>query len=323
MKQIEVTSDKQLKAMRELEFKQNHSLTEARMVTTACEFDLLSMILANHKDEDTLYRIHIKDIEYITGRQWQHKQLSDATQKMGSHMFRLDLPDRISQIWLFSSVDYLKGTGTIEIEINRKAMPLLSNIKENGFTSIQLKSSLALTSLYAKRIYGLCCKWANLGYIEYEIEELKRLLNVIDDKGNDSYPLTADLKKRVLEVAKKQINEHTNIEFDYKLIKKFRSRANNYIGFYINKQKAKQLVIDFEFSIEQNIFIKDLIIYGFTKYQAKKIVPILSRDDWKIMAEELNFQVRTKKTTIDNSIAFLCGVLQKKYKIEGLITKNN
>lgn len=83
MKYIEVTSDKQLKAMRELEFKQNHSLTEARMVTTACEFDLLTMILANHKDEDTLYRIHIKDIEYITGRQWQHKQLSDATQKNG------------------------------------------------------------------------------------------------------------------------------------------------------------------------------------------------------------------------------------------------
>jgi plasmid replication initiation protein len=323
MKHIEITSDKQLKAMRELEFKQNHSLTEARMVTTACEFDLLSMILANHKEDDTLYRIHIKDIEYITGRQWNHEQLSNATQKMGSHMFRLDLPDRISQIWLFSSVDYLKGSATIEIDINKKAMPLLANIKENGYTSIQLKSTLSLTSIHAKRIYGLCCKWANLGYIEYEISELKRILNVIDGKGKDSYPLTADLKKRVLEVAKKQINEHTNIQFDYKLIKKFRSRSNNYIGFYINKQKAKQLVIDFEFSTEQNKFIKDLIVYGFTEYQAKKIVPILSRDDWEIMAEELNFQVRTKKTTIDNSIAFLCGVLQKKYKIEGLITKNN
>lgn len=195
MKQIQATSDIQLKAMREVEFKQAHSLTEARMVTTPCEFDLLSMILANYNETETVYKIHIKDIEYITGRQWNHSQLYSATEKMGSHMFKLDLPDRMSQIWLFSSVDYLKGTGTIEIDINRKAMPLLSNIKENGFTSVQLKSTLSLTSLYAKRIYGLCCKWANLGYKEFEIDELKRILNVVDDKGNDSYPLSADFKK--------------------------------------------------------------------------------------------------------------------------------
>lgn len=322
MKNIEVNSDKHLKAMKELEYKQSHDITEAQMISTAAEYDLLSMVLANFNDSETLYRIHIKDIEYITGRQWQHNQLYKATQKMGSHMFKLELPDRFRQLWLFSSVDYIKGEASIEIDINPKAMPILANIKENGYTSIQLKSTLAMSSMYAKRIYALCCKWASVGYKEYELDELRRILNLVDDKGNGLYEANYDLKRRVLDVAKEQINEFTNIKFDYKLIKKFRSRSFNYVAFYINKQKAKQLIIDFEFSTEQNIFIKDLVAYGFTEYQAKKIVPIVSRDDWQKMAVELTNQVRSKKVEVKNSIGYLCGVLEKKFKIEGLTSNS-
>lgn len=106
------------------------------------------------------------------------------------------------------------------------------------------------------------------------------------------------------------------------MIKKFRSRSFNYVAFYINKQKAKQLIIDFEFSTEQNIFIKDLVAYGFTEYQAKKIVPIVSRDDWQKMAVELTNQVRSKKVEVKNSIGYLCGVLEKKFKIEGLTSNS-
>lgn len=324
MNNIEAKDEYQLKAMKEIEYKQSHDLTEAKMVTNAAQYDLLSMIVANFKSNETLYRIHLKDIEYITGHQWNYKQLREATEKMGSHMFHIQLPDRKRQLWLFSSVDYLEGKGTIEIDLNPKALPIIENIKESGYTSIQLKSTLSMTSMYAKRIYALCCKWANVGYYEYSLEELQRILNLIDLKtGEVTYGRVYDFRKNVLDMAKSQINENTNIKFDYELKKKFRSRSFNYVAFYINKIKPQQGVIDFDFTSEQQIFIKDLIVYGFSEYQAELIVPIVSRDQWQIMIDDLNVQIKFKKTTVDKAIPFLCGVLTKKYKIEGLITKNN
>lgn len=324
MKQIEITSDYQLKAMLELEYKQSHDLTEAKMPTNPAQYDLLSMILANYKEGNTLYRIYLKDIEYITGRQWNYEQLKQATQKMGSHMFDIELPDRKRQLWLLSSVEYFEGKGFLEIDLNPKALPIIENIKESGYTSIQLKSTITMTSMYAKRIYGLCCKWASINYKEYSLEEIKRILNLINlQTGEENYKKVYDLKIKVLEVAKRQINEHTNIKFDYELIKKHRSRSFNYVAFYIDKQKAQQSVINFDFTSEQQIFIKDLIVYGFSEYQAELIVPIVSRDQWQIMIDDLNVQIKFKKTTVDKAIPFLCGVLTKKYKIEGLITKNN
>lgn len=116
-------------------------------------------------------------------------------------------------------------------------------------------------------------------------------------------------------MAKSQINENTNIKFDYEL-KKFRSRSFNYVAFYINKIKPQQGVIDFDFTSEQQIFIKDLIVYGFSEYQAELIVPIVSRDQWQIMIDDLNVQIKFKKQRLIRQYLFYVVFLQKNIKLK-------
>ena len=55
----------------------------------------------------------------------------------------------------------------------------------------------------------------------YSIGELKEILGLKDPRGKEpeQYTKVSQLKEKVLDLAKRQINEHTDIVFDYELLK--------------------------------------------------------------------------------------------------------
>ncbi|WP_262711435.1 RepB family plasmid replication initiator protein [Chryseobacterium mulctrae] len=70
-----------------------------------------------------------------------------------------------------------------------------------------------------------------------------------------SFERISDFKIKVLDIARKQISENTDIELDYELKK--RGREFYWITLHINSQKFKQLEIDFEKPLNvQKIYIK-------------------------------------------------------------------
>src|ERR1700712_647381 len=140
---------------------QHNALTSGRYDFSACQLDILFMLLAILGKDDMIqkpYSIHVKDIQAITGRIWNYQQLSDATQEMGSRMFSIETPTSHLQLWLFQSIEYQKGKGYFDATISEKARPYLFDLKSN-FTTMQLKSALTCSSKYAKRLYALSCQW--------------------------------------------------------------------------------------------------------------------------------------------------------------------
>jgi plasmid replication initiation protein len=162
---------------------QHNVITSGRYDYSAVMLDILFMVLSSLEVGKLEYTIHVQDIEAITGRKWNLKQLREATESIGSRMFEIETPEKISQIWLFSKVDYLIGTGSFTIKLNVDASPYFFELK-NNFTSLQLKSVLNCSSKYAKRLYGIACQWRSVGSKRFEIEELKKMLGLIDKKGN-------------------------------------------------------------------------------------------------------------------------------------------
>jgi len=86
---------------------------------------------------------------------------------------------------------------------------------------------LRLTSKYAKRIYQICSQWKDLGETKkYDLEDFRKMLGLIDDKGNEKMKQVKELREKVLDIAVKQINEHTELQVSYKLEKRVRTFKN-------------------------------------------------------------------------------------------------
>ena len=175
---------------------------------------------------------------------------------------------------------------------------------------MQLKSVLNCSSKYAKRLYGIACQWRSVGTKRFEIVELKKMLGLIDKKGNEQFTEITAFKTKVLYIARKQISENTDIEIDYELKK--RGRSFHWVTLHINSQKFKQLEIEFDKSINVQKFKSKVMHYGFTDEQAELIATNEKEKDFDILITEINEKVRQRKLKIDKSIAYLVGIYQKK-----------
>jgi plasmid replication initiation protein len=225
-----------------LQVRQHNAITNARYEYSEMQLDIFLYLLSSlRKDQpDGIYEISVGEMSKLTGKKYNYQQLRLATEGMGSRMF--EIPNETDkkgrqvwrQMWMFDRVDYVHGTGVIEIEFTRTIQPYLFDLKAN-FTSFQLYSALRLGSKHAKRIYTLCSQWKDKGQSpEYVIEEFKRMIGLVNDKGDIEYAEITMFKKFVLDIAVKQINEHTDLEIGYNLRKRGRSFQN--ITFTIKAQ---------------------------------------------------------------------------------------
>lgn len=230
--------------------KQDNSITNARYDFTACQLDILFCVMGQIHDDDTsekIYIIYAKQIEEMTGRQWQYAQFKEATENMGSRMFEIKTEKDYTQFWLFQDVVYVTGQGRIEVAFTRKAINLLKNLK-NNFTTYELQSALKMSSKYAKRIYQICSQWKDIGESKkIDIKDFKQNLGLIDNKGNEQFKQITHLKEKVLDVAVRQINEHTDLEISYQMAGEHgRKKPLKTVTFYIKKKSPIILPIEFE-----------------------------------------------------------------------------
>lgn len=220
----------------QLEVRHHNAITTARYEYSELQLDILLYLLSMLKKDkpDEVYEIVIKDLSAITGKEYKYGYLRKATEEMGSRMFEVSTPKRLEQLWMFQRVAYILGEGRIEIEFANPIKPYLFDLKDN-FTSFQLYAALRLGSKYAKRIYALCSQWKDKGQTPtFTIDEFKKMLSLLDDKGNEQYKPFSMFRKFVLDESVKQVNKHTDIEIDYTLHK--RGRSFDKVGFTIKAQ---------------------------------------------------------------------------------------
>lgn len=220
---------------KELEVRQHNALTNARYDYTELQQDLLFFIISKlNPDNREGYALSIMELSKLTGKKYNAAYLHKATADMGSRVLEVLTEKSYEQIWMFQRVKYHLGQGIIEFDFTKHILPYLFDLK-NNFTSFELAAALRLTSKYAKRIYPLCSQWKDLGETKkYDLQDLKKMLGLLDDKGNEKMKQLIDLRTNVLDVAMKQINEHTELHVSYKLEKVGRSFKN--IVFSVKSQ---------------------------------------------------------------------------------------
>lgn len=298
-----------MEVLEQLEIRQHNAITSARYDYTATQLDILFYLLSKLNKDDQpsqTYQIHVKDIEAVTGRQWNYQQLKEATADMGSRMFEVNTKDSYEQIWIFQKVRYERGKGYFIIKLAEDIRPYLFELK-NNFTSYQLHSALKLTSKYAKRIYQLASQWKDIGETKaYSLSDFKVMLKLKDPKGREpeQFQKISQLKERVLDISVRQINEFTDLKISYHLVKQ--GRAFTAIKFYINAQSAKQLQIPFEKTVEdgrkQNVL---QVLENFGIKDSKIIQRILADETLIDGVFKFNYDLKTGKKKAEKSVAGL------------------
>ena len=127
--------------------------------------------------------------------------------------------------------------------------------------------------------------------------------------GKNQYKEFSSFKTRVLEIAKKQINDNTDVMFDYRLHKL--GRKFNRITILINYRVAQQLEISFDSPIEDQKTYTHLIELGFSESEASAITKNGAKN-WEINKLKFLEKVKEGKVKLDKIVPYMIAVYRRK-----------
>lgn len=227
------------------QLKQSNLITNSRYSMTAVEMNIIFLLIAQLKKDDPVdrvYQISVKELEAAAGSKINYGRLKDYTFKLRNRGYEIENKEGYLQIGICASVEYIKQSGVLEIEIARKLRPFLFDLKDN-FTTYSLKNVLKVKGTYAKRFFQMFCMWQSTGKFVVKIEELKYKLDLIDRvKGEEKYAKYGMFKKKVIDVALKEINENTDFDIGFDEYKT--GRRITKLIFTINHKNSIPIVED-------------------------------------------------------------------------------
>lgn len=205
-------------------------LVEQRIILLACSYakkegvtiDSNKELIFTAQDYSSIYKCDLsnayKALSKGVKKLWDREVSWKSVDKNGKEVIH-------NSRWI-SSVSYTPQSGVFSIVMGSKVVPLISEL-EKRFTSFYLSDMSKLTSFYALRLYEIIMAWKTTRKTPYySVEELREMFKMTGDRAN-LYSAMADFKRKVIEQAIDQINEHTNIEVRYEQ----HNRGRSIIGF--------------------------------------------------------------------------------------------
>lgn len=173
--------------------------------------------------------------QFNVHRNTAYQALKDACKDLFARQFsfqekrekgRINITSR----WV-SQIGYMDEVATVELIFAPAVVPLITRLEEE-FTRYDIDQVSKLTSAYAVRLYELLICWRSAGKTPViKLEEFRKRLGVLENE----YQRIDVLKKGVIDLSIKQINEHTDITASYEQHK----TGRNITGFSF-KFKNKQ-----------------------------------------------------------------------------------
>ncbi|MDG1634250.1 MULTISPECIES: replication initiation protein [Bacillus] len=272
---------------------------------------LASNIEPNDRDFKT-YTFPIKQFHDLLGLNGSTKytELSKITKELLSKVIEIRAGEELIQVSWLSSAIYNRNKGTIDMRFDPLLKPFLLELSSK-FTSYRLANVVKLKSTYAIRIYELLKQYEDLRERTISLENLRYYLDAMD-----VYPNYANFKQRVLKPSQKELNQKTDISFEFEEIKL--GRKVQKIRFIIRAQKKKDTdLVHFEEKLDKfqqpNTFEQK--IKRFEERCKEKVFPKVFKK-WEAHKEivlEIMEDIRFR-SDIDSPIGYVEFILNSRLK---------
>lgn len=291
--------------MNDLVVKSN-DLNETPIYKKSIELKLFAKIIALVREDPSqdIFTFQIKDfMEEFTGSTENYQYIKKAAKNM-MIAERVEGKKIILEV-IFRRVD-IEESGTISFKIDPEFKPLVVNLSKN-FTQYYLENIAKLKSAFSIRMYEILKQWEKVGYKKFSIPAIRFLLKIDDKK----YKLYGHFKSKVILVAQRELEEKTDIKFDFEEIKTGRKITD--LHFYI-KPNHKQNIITAEQQTPVNEEIKSL--FDTLKISSKDQQSIIKQyQDEDLIKRNLKYTITAlEKGTIKTStIQYLRSALDRDY----------
>jgi len=215
-----------IKADGKLEVKKADAIVKARYKLSPLAIKFISVVIGNLKRSDDIneeYIIKVKDFKELTGQKTKriYELIDEALEDLLKNPLTIPLGDDKNSIlkanWVSGAV---YNDGEVRFMIYPKLRPFLLEVKEK-YLKYKLENILPLRSSYVIRLYEILKDWLEInkryGNKAEKIISVKELREILDIPR--SYQYSSHIKKLILEKAKKEFEEHTDILFDFEEIK--------------------------------------------------------------------------------------------------------
>ena len=187
--------------------KSNQVIEASYTLTTIEQRLILSAIAQVPKGEeisdDVLYPLTTKNLVKLGGdEKASHKEFKNAVNRLYERSIVLRDGDE-SDSFRWIQVKVFNGSKVAFIRFSKPILPFLSNLKSE-FTKYLESDIVGMSSPYSIRFYELIMQYRSIGKREISLEDLRWMFQL-----QNKYPVWADLKKRVIDQATKEINEHS------------------------------------------------------------------------------------------------------------------
>lgn len=197
-------------------YKSNALIEASYRLSVAEQRIMLACIAQVRRDEpisdDVLYSVTAQQIAEMSGTspKQAYRELQEAALRLKRREIRLTQEPNGRGVkrktmvtgWV-QTIFYVENEGRVELRFSRDMLPYLSELTEQ-FTRYALDDVAKMTSAHAIRLYELLAQWGTLSEREISIDFLREAMQL-----DDSYPEYKEFKRRVLDVAVEQINQHS------------------------------------------------------------------------------------------------------------------
>lgn len=245
-------------------------LVKARYKLNPLALKFITLVIANVRksdEPDREYIFRVKDFMELSGMDYKqlYNYLDEATDELLKSPLKIPKEKGFLKLNWVSSVEYHAGKGCISFKVDSKLRPYIFDLQER-FLKYRIENILRLRSGYVIRLYEILKDWYNQserynGSKKVEkIVEVRWLRKILEMPDSYPYGGSSGVRNRVIEKAKKELTEHTDIKFDYKEIKT--GRKVTHLKFIIeeNPKNAKEddKASDYSFLKSKKAFISYL-----------------------------------------------------------------
>lgn len=229
----------------ELEVWQSNRLVEAAQTLTLQEKRLVIAAAALHDPRRPLppkgtVTLSADDFRQVFGIEGKHvyEALEDAAKRLFGRTIKTiysvkgkPAERHVRWVWM---ADYRKGEGTVTLGFSPGVAPYLTLLHQQ-FTRYKLRQVGAIGSYYGLRLYELMAQYRTAGERTIALDRLREILDLADKYGD-----VKDLRRRVLDPAIREINDHTDLRVTMTAVR----RGRTVVGFRFVISVDEQVPLD-------------------------------------------------------------------------------